>query len=204
MTDGVAGCEVGRAGPVDANELPRVVPAVFAVFYAAHVRRAVSLAWVLTGSRELAEELVQDVMADAHRRWSIVGAYDQPVQWLRRAVVNRSVSVRRRALARMRGTAKLAAQVSASNELDVRDAQLWATVRRLPSRQCQLVALVYVDGLTLADAAGTLGIAVPTAKTHLARAKARLADELDAWRDSAPAASPIVSTMVPNESDEEM
>ena len=177
----------------DARGVVRDYPLPFASFYASNVRRAVSLAWVLTGSRETAEELVQDVMADAHRRWRTVGAYDQPAQWLRRAVLNRSVSTRRRAIARAKGTLRLVAQTRTSSELDARDGQLWATVRRLPNRQGQLVALVYVEGLTIADAADVLGIAVPTAKTHLARAKARLAHDLASWREG-PDADPDAST----------
>ncbi len=171
----------------DAIELgePVVDTPTFAAFYARHYRRTVGLAWALTGSRETAEELVQDAMADAHRRWGTIGAYDDPARWLRRAVVNRSVSVRRRLVHRARGDARLAARLGAAAGagLDARDAQLWATVRRLPARQAQLVALVYVDGLTIADAAATLDVALPTAKTHLARARARLATDLAAWRD---------------------
>lgn len=174
----------------DAIELGEqaVIRPTFAAFYAAHYRRAVGLAWALTGSRETAEELVQDAMADAHRRWRTIGEYDRPEQWLRRAVANRSVSVRRRLTHRTRGDARLAARAAADATagLDVRDAQLWATVRRLPARQAQLIALVYVEGLTIADAAATLDVAVPTAKTHLARAKARLAADLAAWRDDTP------------------
>lgn len=163
-------------------------PPPFDAFYAGHYRRTVSLAWALTGSRETAEELVQDAMADAHRRWRTIGAYDDPARWLRRAVVNRSVSVRRRLVHRARGDARLASRLATERGagLDARDAQLWATVRRLPARQAQLVALVYVEGLTIADAAATLDVAVPTAKTHLARARARLAADLAAWRDDPP------------------
>ena len=121
----------------DVGSVVRDYPLPFAAFYASNVRRAVSLAWVLTGSRETAEELVHHVMADAHRRSRTVGAYDQPAQWLRRAVLNRSVSTRRRAVARAKGTLRLVAQTCTSSELDARDGQLWATVRRLPNRQGQ-------------------------------------------------------------------
>ena len=106
----------------------------------------------------------------------------------------RSVSTRRRAIARAKGTLRLVAQTRTSSELDARDGQLWATVRRLPNRQGQLAALVYVEGLTLANAADVLGIAVPTAKTHLARARARLAHDLASWREGPPDADPDAST----------
>lgn len=167
---------------VDERSLPAYAGG-FDAFYAAHYRRAVALARALTGSIGTAEEVVQDVMADAHRRWARIGTYDDPAQWLRRAVGNRAVSARRRAVVRARGLARLSARTSgASVDVDPADAAIWAAVRALPRRQAQLVALVYVEGLSLPEAATTLAIALPTAKTHLARARARLAVELAAHR----------------------
>ena len=69
-------------------------------------------------------------------------------------------------------------------DLGERDWELWRLVRALPARQAQLIALVYIEGLTLPAAAETLGIALPTAKTHLARAKERLARDLSDWSPS--------------------
>ena len=56
--------------------------------------------------------------------------------------------------------------------------EVWAHVRRLPKRQAAVVALVYVDDLTIEQAAHALGIGVPTAKTHLQRARRTLAERL--------------------------
>jgi RNA polymerase sigma-70 factor, ECF subfamily len=159
-------------------------PSAFPVFYAANYRRAVALAIVLIGSPQAAEDLVQDAMADAHRRWRKISAYENPAAWLNRAVVNRSVSLRRRLLTRERGMVALVNTTDMTSELVATDQELWSKVRRLPARQAQLVALVYVQRLTLAEAADTLGIALPTAKTHLARAKERLAHELADWKTS--------------------
>jgi RNA polymerase sigma-70 factor, ECF subfamily len=167
-------------GPV-AELHPDYIGVTFPVFYAANYRRAVSLALALTGSMQTAEDLVQDAMADAHRRWRKVSAYDNPAAWVNRAIVNRSVSVRRRLTARAKGDRVLAAGAT-TNELTPHDGELWAAVRRLPTRQMQLVALVYVERQTIAEAADTLGIGLPTAKTHLARAKERLAGDLADWR----------------------
>ncbi len=183
---GAIGPIEGERGGADAGDFGPT----FDEFYAAHYRRAVSMAWALSGSREAAEDLVQDAMADAHRRWPTIAEYDAPALWLRRAVVNRSVSLRRRLAARARGLARLesragtdALDAASDDHVNARDAQLWATVRRLPSRQGQLVALVYVEGLAVTDAAAVLGVAVPTAKTHLVRARRRLAHDLAAWRE---------------------
>jgi RNA polymerase sigma-70 factor, ECF subfamily len=169
--------DVGPMAELDSD----YVAVTFPQFYTANYRRAVSLAIALTGSTQTAEDLVQDAMADAHRRWRKVSAYDNPSAWLNRAIVNRSVSLRRRLTARTKGDRVLAAG-TANSELAPHDRELWAAVRRLPTRQMQLVALVYVERQTIAEAADTLGIGLPTAKTHLARAKERLAGDLADWR----------------------
>ena len=153
----------------------------FDAFYRSRYRRAVRLAAVLTGSGDAAEDLVQDVMGDAHRHWRRLVGYDDVDAWLRRAIVNRAISRRRRL-----GVAARAVRPrpSSSVDLDPQDWELWAKVRALPDRQAQLVALVYIEGLTIAQAALTLDISTPTAKIHLARAKDRLARDLADWRTS--------------------
>jgi RNA polymerase sigma factor (sigma-70 family) len=179
MTDPVA---LARLDGTDAEHLLGTYALSFPDFYRAHYRAAVALAAVLTGSRSGAEDVVQDVMADAHRRWRTIGAYERPELWLRRAVMNRSTSWRRRAGTRVRGVARLANEPEPIASLDARDHELWAAVRRLPTRQAHLVALVFVDGMTAVDAAAVLDISPSTAKTHLARAKDRLTRDLAAWR----------------------
>lgn len=158
----------------------------FDSFYRSRYRAAVRLAIVLTGSASAAEDLVQDAMADAHRAWGRLSGYDDANAWLRRAIANRAISRRRRLGVAARGLLRLGgradANASADVELAASDWELWAHVRALPARQAQIVALVYVEGLSIADAALTLGIATPTAKTHLARAKERLERDLADWR----------------------
>ncbi|MCU1501388.1 MAG: putative polymerase subfamily sigma factor [Ilumatobacteraceae bacterium] len=156
----------------------------FESFYRARYRSALRLAIVLTGSTAAAEDLVQDAMADAHRLWSRLAGYDDANAWLRRAIVNRAISRRRRLGVAARGALRLDARTSTQLDLPARDWELWAHVRALPTRQAQLIALVYVDGLTIVAAASTLGIATATANTHLARAKERLERDLADWRTS--------------------
>ena len=154
----------------------------FEQFYRVEYRRAVRLAVVLTGSAAVAEDLVQDAMADAHRMWKRLASFDNVQAWLRRAIVNRSISRRRRLAVAARGTLRLQArQSTTATDVALSDWELWGRVRALPDRQAQLIALVYVDELTIAQAAVTLGIAAATAKTHLARAKQRLARDLADW-----------------------
>jgi RNA polymerase sigma-70 factor, ECF subfamily len=173
-----AGCPVPEM-----FELSLVAPVVpFETFYRSHYRRGLALAMALTDSRAAAEDLVQDAMADAHRRWTKISGYESPAAWVNRAIANRAVSLRRRLLTRDKGLAVLRGD-GAPLAVEAPDAELWSHVRRLPARQAQLVALVYLERLTLAEAAATLNIGLPTAKTHLARAKERLGRDLADWRN---------------------
>ncbi|MEP7114294.1 MAG: sigma factor-like helix-turn-helix DNA-binding protein [Ilumatobacteraceae bacterium] len=153
-------------------------------FYRVRYQRAVRLAVVLTGSAAGAEDVVQDVMADAHQMWARISRYDDPSAWLRRAIVNRAISRRRRATVAAKGLLKLKSEAKLSLDLVNSDWELWRHVGSLPTRQAQMIALVYVEGLTLESAAGVLGIGVPTAKSHLARAKQRLERDLSDWRST--------------------
>ena len=81
----------------DGSEL--VGSSTFEQLYRHDYGRLVALAYGLSGSRSAAEELAQEAFLAAHRRWNEIGAYADPAAWLRRVVVNRSVSVARRRVA---------------------------------------------------------------------------------------------------------
>jgi RNA polymerase sigma factor (sigma-70 family) len=58
------------------------------------------------------------------------------------------------------------------------NARLVAALRALPARQRELLHLVFYHELSIAEAAGVLGVAVGTARTHYERGKARLRELL--------------------------
>ena len=130
----------------------------FADFYRREWRDVVGLGFVLTGDRFVAEELAQEGFTAACRRWDQVGDMDKPGAWVRRVVVNQSVSwfrrrgVERRAIERMGDSAD-----PTSLGLDDRSAEVWAAVRLLPKRQGQTIALVYFDGMSVAEASQVIG-----------------------------------------------
>ena len=61
-------------------------------------------------------------------------------------------------------------------------ARLQRALEQLSERQRSLLQLVFYHGLTVDDAAETLGISVGSARTHYARGKAKLAVLLDSER----------------------
>ena len=159
--------QVGEAAQLDFDEL-----------YRRDFRALVALAYGLSGSRAAAEELAQEAFLAAHRRWDEVSRYDDPSAWLRRVVVNRSVSGVRRRMAERRALARLSGQRVLPEALPDGDEEVWAAVRTLPQRQAQVVALFYVDDRSVGDIARILECAEGTVKAHLHAARQALVRKL--------------------------
>lgn len=139
------------------------------------------LACARTGSWAAAEDVVQDVLSDAHRRWDVIGAYDLPAAWARRAVLNRSASWHRSRGREQRALERVAARDAippASDEPVLADDDLWAAIRGLSDRQAEVVLLLWFEDLSAAEVASTLGCAEDTVRTHWRRARAHLAHAL--------------------------
>lgn len=169
---------------VNPSAAPVPLAASFDQFYAATSRRTLALAYALTGNWGDAEDLVQDAFTAAHRKWPLVSSYDDPSSWVRRLVLNRSVSrwrrAQREALAVVRLGNRSRDAVAADDPIDP---QFWATVRRLPAQQARAVALFYVEDLSVEQIAAHLACSVGSVKTHLSRARAALASQLETTED---------------------
>ena len=152
--------------------------------FRAHATQLLRLAVVLTGDRALAEELVQEAFVRLHRA-STPPAAGAELAYLRRTVVNQSHSHHRHLRVVRRTPTPLPVDVAPA-ELDAvrRDGQrqVAAAVRGLPIRQRDCVVLRYYADLTDAEIADALGIRVGSVKTHLHRARAALANSLEALR----------------------
>jgi RNA polymerase sigma-70 factor (ECF subfamily) len=150
----------------------------FEVFYRQEMPRLVALARGLSGS-SAADDLAQEAMLAAYRRWSEVATYEHPEAWVRRVCANHATSLLRRRGAETRAVLRLASQRSPDAELDERHEAFWAEVRRLPRRQAQAAALRYLYDLSVADIAATMACSEGSVKVHLTRARAVLADRLE-------------------------
>ena len=114
----------------------------FDAFYASTARRTLSLAYALTGNWGDAEDLVPDAYSAAARRWGAVGEYEDPSSWVRRLVLNRSVSRWRRLDREARAVLRLGNHFDETSMDDEPvDPTFWAAVRRLPAQQARAVAL---------------------------------------------------------------
>jgi RNA polymerase sigma-70 factor (ECF subfamily) len=158
-------------------------PISFEAFFRGEYRSVVRLVQSLTHSRAIAEDVAQEAFATAHSRWARVHELDRPDLWVRRVALNRAVSVNRSRHAEQRALERLRRYATpmilpVAGAVERPDDDLWTSVRRLPRRQAQLVALVYGDDQSIDDAAAALGLTSSTARTHLQRARAALADQL--------------------------
>jgi RNA polymerase sigma-70 factor (sigma-E family) len=152
----------------------------FDAFFRREYRALVGLAVVLTGDRAAAEDLAQDALLAAHRKWDELADYDDPGAWVRRVVANRSASTWRRRSRELRAMTRLRSRATeVIPALDPPDDQFWEAVRALPTRQAQCVALRYLEDREIGEIAIILGIAAGTVRVHLHEARRTLAARLE-------------------------
>ena len=168
---------VDNADAVGSGDGPiRIVS--FPAFYEAEYRRMVRLAVALVGRWDVAEELVQDAFVTLHGRWDQVSNYESPEGWLRRVVVNRSMSALRRRAVEMRLVGRLSRVRERHADAAQVDDEIWQAVAALPKRQAQVIALMFVDDLSVSEIAAVLECEENTVRTHLRRARQSLAARL--------------------------
>jgi RNA polymerase sigma-70 factor (sigma-E family) len=157
----------------------RVVPAPpsvqddsFGAFYQREYDLAVRLAWLLTGSRPVAEDVAQDAMAAVYCAFERIEA---PSAYLRRAVVNASRSWHRDERRHQERATLLARE---RRPVDGRDAELLDAIARLPYRQRVVIIARYWGGWSEAEIAQSLGCRPGTVKSLASRALNRLSREV--------------------------
>jgi RNA polymerase sigma factor (sigma-70 family) len=127
----------------------------------------VRLAFLLVGSAEVAEELVQDTFV---RVRDPIEQVDSPAAYLRRAVVNACRNHHRHRAVERRTAPRLASAASVEPELD----HLADALGRLPARQRAVLVLRYYVGCTEQEIAGALGCRPGTVKSLASRGLAAL------------------------------
>src|SRR4051812_34236711 len=81
----------------------------FDAFYRRELPALVALAVALSGSAS-AEDIAQEAMLAAYRRWDVVSHLDLPAAWVRRVCANRCVSTLRRRAVEGRAMLRLGAR----------------------------------------------------------------------------------------------
>ena len=162
---------------------PDDADSVLGAAFRLHYEPLVGLARLLVDDRGQAEEVVQEAFARAYASWPQLRDHNNPMPYLRTAVVNlaRGGLRHRRIVRRTRlvpvGDTASAESVAATRE---RARTVANAVRALPRRQRECVVLRYYLDSSTADTATTLGISEGSVKQHLHRALAALGTNLQA------------------------
>jgi RNA polymerase sigma-70 factor (ECF subfamily) len=151
----------------------------FEEFYRREYLRTCALARVLAGGPS-SDDIAQEAMLVAYRRWPEVSRLTEPAMWVRRVCANLATSQLRRRGIEARAMVRLSARPQSPAMLSDEDEKFWEAVRSLPRRQAQVVALFYLYDLAVTDIATTLEMSEGSVKTHLSRARAALAERLTA------------------------
>jgi RNA polymerase sigma-70 factor, ECF subfamily len=154
-------------------------PSSFDDFYRREVRSVLAVTIGLTRRRGEAEEVTQEAFYRAYRDWDRVGRMDHPGAWTRRVALNLAVGRWRRFRSETRALLRLAPSTEVSAPEEPESARFWDTVRALPDRQAQAIALTYVEDLDAEAVGQILGISASTVRVHLSRARATLAKRLE-------------------------
>lgn len=137
-------------------------------------------ATVVTADPHAAADVVQAVLERAYRRWARISTLDYPDAYLRRMIVNESISAWRRVahFVALDRTPEPPPAEDETGQVDERDA-LIRQIRKLPPRQRAAIALRYYADLSDAQIAEQLGCAESTVRGYIFRALRALRLELE-------------------------
>ncbi len=145
-------------------------PDAIGAIYHQYRNQLLGLATLLSGSRSVAEEVVQDVFATAIPRWDLI---DNHEWYLKRSVVNRVRSLGRRAT-RAKPFPRTREGVTGEPFVD----ETWRLLCRLPVRQRTVLVLrIHLD-LSDEEIARLMHCPEPTVRSLAFRALATLRKEL--------------------------
>ena len=139
-------------------------------------------AYLLTGDRHQAEDVLQTSLAKLYLAWDKVhdrGAVDA---YVRRIMVNENNSLWRRAWKKREwATDELPEGAPHHDQYDDgTNDQLWAVVQTLPPKARSVVVLRYYEQMSEAEVADALGISVGTVKSQCSRALSALRERVPA------------------------
>ena len=167
----------GKSGATKRTQLVSylVVGEDFDEFVRARSTGLLRVAYLLTGERGAAEDLVQEVLEQMYVHWRrIRGA---PEAYARRALVNRATNRwrRRKPEAELRGVE--VSEPDHSDGVAVREAVLEA-LRELPPKQRATVVLRYLEDLPVTEVAAAMNCSIGTVKSNTRRGIDRLREVL--------------------------
>jgi len=183
MTAQVVQGSTHRSARLRGSGMKRLDPEVLGV----HLDRLLRAAWALCGSRDGAEDLVQETVVNVLSRPRFLRGEDE-LAYLMQALRNTFRSSRRTAARRPRIVMTLEefgaadGRMAARTEEAVIASEVFAAIARLPESFRSALVAVDVAGLSYREAARVLDAPEATLTTRLYRARRRVARELDLER----------------------
>jgi RNA polymerase sigma-70 factor (sigma-E family) len=134
-------------------------------------------AYLLTGDRHRAEDLVQEVLAKVHQRWTRIERAEGAEFYVRTALVRQNISWWRRLSSRREQPVAEVPDAHAPGDgeqaLAARD-EMWALLATLPRRQRAVLVLRFYEDLPDDRIAEVLGCSPVNVRVQASRALARL------------------------------
>ncbi|MCW2815042.1 MAG: sigE 2 [Nocardioides sp.] len=138
-------------------------------------------AYLLTGDRHTAEDVLQTSLAKLYLAWDKVQDRSSVDAYVRRIMVNENNSLWRKPWKKREHAIDVlpdSAHVDAYDE--GRSAALWEVVQSLPPKARAVVVLRFYEQMSEAETADVLGISVGTVKSQCSRAVAALRERVPA------------------------
>lgn len=140
-------------------------------YFAARQRSFMRIAFTIVGSWSAAEDATQSAFTKLYVNWPKVARADSPDAYARRVLVNTCVAASRHAKHEL-PTAELPEDVAAEETSDRLD--LISAMRRLDVRDRAVLALRFLEDLSVAEVAAALDTPEGTIKSRTSRALQRL------------------------------
>jgi RNA polymerase sigma-70 factor (sigma-E family) len=145
----------------------------FESLYLTYASSAKRLAYLLTGSEPVAEDVVQEAFLRMFRRFGDLRDPDSFASYLRRTVVNLCIDVGRKQQRERRWRGAMAPQINQSSPspegaYETRS-EMWRALLELAPRQRIVLVLRYYEDLTESQTADVMGCSVGTVKAYASR-----------------------------------
>lgn len=138
--------------------------------YLEHCGALLRLAWVLTGSRVDAEDVVHDVLI---RYGGMETPPDNPRAYLRKMVIHGVHD-----LSRKQARAVVGFPISDPRDLGPDVVEVWDAVRQLPGELREVIVLRYHDDMSQEEISQVLGLPIGTVRSRISRGLSYLREVL--------------------------
>jgi RNA polymerase sigma-70 factor (sigma-E family) len=156
--------------------------AEFTAYLEARQPSLLRTAYLLTGDRHQAEDVLQTSLAKLYLAWNKVNDRSSVDAYVRRIMVNENNSLWRRGWKKREYAAEVLPEGDPHHDAydEGLGSALWEVVQSLPPKARAVVVLRYYEQLSEAETADVLGISVGTVKSQCSRALASLRERVPA------------------------